>query len=171
MNADLVRDWHPLDCSTAPDYVPPAWDGPHVGKRLVEGLRTLRQMPRSNGPQQFGNAWPEYTFDWADHLAQLEAEETQRRQDAHVRNWTKVLPTSIEIARMEIAAIWPGRYLREFPQLITAVQCAAVARARHRDLHWVANNLNLPDRLVRRWNREGLDMIAAGLRRDTVIIF
>ena len=38
-------------------------------------------------------------------------------------------------------------------------------------LHWVAGNLRLPGRLCRRWNRDGLDMIAAGLRRDVVAVF
>jgi hypothetical protein len=33
----LDTTWHPLDGSKAPDYVPPSWDGPHVGERLVRG--------------------------------------------------------------------------------------------------------------------------------------
>jgi hypothetical protein len=40
--------------------VPPQWDGPHVGKRLVEALRTLRNVSVRNGPREFGNAWPDY---------------------------------------------------------------------------------------------------------------
>jgi len=40
--------------------VPPQWDGPHVGKRLVEALRTLRHVSVRNGPREFGNAWPDY---------------------------------------------------------------------------------------------------------------
>jgi hypothetical protein len=73
--------------------------------------------------------------------------------------------------RMEQAIGWPARYLHDFPQLLSVVQCATLARARDRDLHWVAKKLNLPGRLVRRWNREGLDTIATGLRRDAVTIF
>ncbi len=44
---DAVLDdiWHPLDGGPAPEYVPERWNGPHVGKRLVEGLRTLMLMP------------------------------------------------------------------------------------------------------------------------------
>jgi hypothetical protein len=41
VNSILLTDWHPLDHRPAPDYVPERWDGPHVGKRLAEGLRTL----------------------------------------------------------------------------------------------------------------------------------
>ena len=58
---DAVLDdtWHPLDGVTAPEYVPPTWDGVHAGKRLVDALRTLMLMPRVRGQQAFGNGWPE----------------------------------------------------------------------------------------------------------------
>jgi len=51
------------------------------------------------------------------------------------------------------------------------VQLAALARARHRDLRWVASRLRLPGRLVRKWNTQGLDAIALGLIRDRVPVF
>jgi hypothetical protein len=62
-------------------------------------------------------------------------------------------------------------YLGAYPQLIRAVQVAALFSARHRDMEQAAKRLRLPGRIVRRWNREGLDTIAAGLRRDTVAVF
>jgi hypothetical protein len=71
-DALLDDGWHPLDSVPPPDYVPSSRDGPHVGKRLVGGLRTLMLMPRVRGPQAFGNGWPEYAHDWADLLAQQE---------------------------------------------------------------------------------------------------
>ena len=40
-DALLDDGWHPLDSVPAPDYVPPSRDGPHVGKRLVDGLRNV----------------------------------------------------------------------------------------------------------------------------------
>jgi hypothetical protein len=58
VNSILLTDWHPLDHRPAPDYGPACWDGPHVGKRLADGLRTLMLMPRVRGPQAFGNDWP-----------------------------------------------------------------------------------------------------------------
>jgi hypothetical protein len=36
---------------------------------------------------------------------------------------------------------------------------------------WGAHRLRIPKRLARRWNNEGLDTIAAGLRRDDVTVF
>jgi hypothetical protein len=47
---DLLREWHPLDHTSAPEYIPPQWDSPHVGKRLAEALRTLRHMPVNGYP-------------------------------------------------------------------------------------------------------------------------
>jgi hypothetical protein len=77
-DTEVLETWHPLDGVPAPEYVPPTWDAPHVGRRLVDGLRTLMLMPRVRGPQAFGNAWPEYAHDWADLLAQQEADAEQK---------------------------------------------------------------------------------------------
>jgi hypothetical protein len=68
----LDTTWHPLDGIPAPEYVPPTWDGPHAGKRLVDGLRTLTLMPMPRGPRASGSHWPAYAHDWADILAQQE---------------------------------------------------------------------------------------------------
>ncbi len=165
-------EWHPLTNGGAPpDYVPPTWDGPHVGKRLVEALRTLRLLPTSNGPRVFGNAWPAYFHGWEDLLAQQEMERDLREQLERARNRTRLLPSSIEIAHMETAIGWPGRYLLDCPQLIRVVQVATFSRARFRHTDWAAERLELPGRLVRRWHRDGLDLIAAGLRREGARIF
>jgi hypothetical protein len=138
---------------------------------LVEALRTLRLLPTSNGPRVFGNTWPTWTYTWEDQLAQQEMEKDEREQIARVQNRTKLRPSSVEIAHMEAAIGWPGRYLVELPQLIRIVQVVTLGRSRFRDMDWSARRLNLPGRLVRRWHREGVDLIAAGLRRDAVRIF
>jgi hypothetical protein len=39
------ESWHPLDGVPPPEYVPPAWDGPHVGLRLCDAFKTLAAMP------------------------------------------------------------------------------------------------------------------------------
>jgi hypothetical protein len=51
------------------------------------------------------------------------------------------------------------------------VQAVAAVRMRHGHIERAARRLRLPGRLARRWNREGLDLIAAGLRRDRVEVF
>ena len=72
---------------------------------------------------------------------------------------------------MEQAICWPARYLRQFPQIVSAVQAVAAGRARDRDMEQAARRLRLPGRVVRRWNSEGLDLIARGLVGDRVRIF
>jgi hypothetical protein len=72
---------------------------------------------------------------------------------------------------MEQAICWPARYLRQFPQIVSAVQAVAAGRARDRDMEQAARRLRLPGCLVRRWNVEGLDLIARGLVGDRVRIF
>jgi hypothetical protein len=72
---------------------------------------------------------------------------------------------------METAIVWPARYLAHVPQLLRTVQVVALSRARDRDIAHAARKLGLPGRLARRWNGEGLSLIAAGLRRDAVAVF
>ena len=72
---------------------------------------------------------------------------------------------------METAIIWPARCLGHVPQLLGTVQAVGIARSRDRDIAHAARKLGLPGRLARRWNRGGLDLIAAGLRRDAVAVF
>jgi hypothetical protein len=167
---DAVLDdtWHPC---RAPEYVPERWDGPHVGRRLVDGLRTLAIMPMPRGPRGSGSHWPGYAHDWADLLAQQEADQEQKQLDQREANRTRLRPSSVEIMRMEQAIVLPARYLREFPQLLRTVQAVALARARDRDMGYAARRLRRPRELVRRRNAEGLDLIAHGLVGDRVRIF
>jgi hypothetical protein len=79
--------------------------------------------------------------------------------------------SSVEIAHMEQAICWPARYLRLLPHLVRPVQAVAVSRSRDCDLENAARRLRLPGHLVRRWNAEGLALIARGLLVDRVRIF
>jgi hypothetical protein len=162
--------WHPLSGQQAPQYVPPSWIGPHVGLRLVEALRVLRRVPMNGHPREFGNSWPQYAIKFSER-SQYEDDEEWKRDQASERNQIRPRPSSVEISRMELAIGWPIQYLRDLPQLLSAVQSAAFVRARHQPLERAARYLKLPGRVVRRWNREGLDLIAAGLRRDAVAVF
>jgi hypothetical protein len=162
--------WHPLSGHEAPQYIPDVWYGFHVGLRLVEALRTLQQMPMNGHPQAFGNSWPAYAIEFSERSG-YEDDEAWKKDQAAERNRIRPRPSSIEISRMELAIGWPIQYLRDLPQLLSAVQSAAFVRVRHQPLERAAKYLKLPGRVVRRWNREGLDLIAAGLRRDAVPIF
>jgi hypothetical protein len=85
---ELLREWHPLDHTPAPEFIPPMFDGPHV------------------------------------------------------------------------VSVSPKRCAR----------FVALSRARGHDA-CTARMLGLPGRLVRCWDSEGLDLIAAGLRCDAVAVF
>jgi hypothetical protein len=171
LSPDEVIEWHPLSGKPAPEYIPPRWDGPHVGKRLAEAMRTLRHMPINGVPAGFVASWPEYSVEWEDRLAQAGSDQEQQRQEAAVRNWTKTIPSSLEISRMEISISWPARYLSELPQLLRTVGAVAGAKSRGQNIAAAERKLRLPGRIARKWNNEGLDMIAAGLQRDAVRIF
>jgi hypothetical protein len=169
--AELIRDWNPLDGVPMPEFVPDEWDGPHAGKRLADALRTLSRLTVAGRVAGFGSAWPAYRYEWRDEVAQAGSDEEQQQQEAAAKNWTKIVPTSEEIGRMEIAIAWPARYLDEIPQLLRVVGAVAHARARYLDIGQAARRLHIPQRLVRRWYSEGTDMIAAGLIRDNIAVF
>ena len=176
MDAELLvrvdDSWNPLEHrAPPPEYVPPSWTSTHVGARLAQAFATLQIATVARRPAGYGNAWPAHSYDWADLLAQRQRTEAELAQDAAARNWTKVIPGAEELARMEVAIGWPARYVGEFPQLVRVVQGVALARSRHLSMRRVAHRLGVPGRIVRRWNGEGLALIAAGLRHDRVAIF
>jgi hypothetical protein len=167
----IVDDaWHPLSGQPAPQYIPPFWIGVHVGTRLIEGLRVLRKLPVNGIPVGFFNSWPRFAPTFADRV-QYEDDLQWKTDQAALGNRIRPRPSSIEIARMETVISWPGSYLRDLPQCLTVVQCVALMRSRYHDVAHAAKRLQLPGRIARRWNREGLDEIARGLRRDGVPVF
>jgi hypothetical protein len=128
-DTEILREWHPLDNRPAPEYIPPQWDGPHVGKRLAEALRTLQHLPVNGYPAGFTNSWPAIVHEYADRAA-YEDDPIWKAERAAESNWTRRRASSIEIARMETTIVWPARYLGQLPQLLRAVQAVAFARSR-----------------------------------------
>src|SRR5262245_42696837 len=107
----ILEDWHPLATTPTPEYVPTRWNGPHVGKRLIEAFHTLTRLPVANGPRFHSGFWPEWTREWTDELARLEADAVQLEAEARAQNRVRVLPSAAEISRMEAAIGWPATYL------------------------------------------------------------
>jgi hypothetical protein len=56
-------------------------------------------MPRVSGPQTFGGHWPGYAHDWADLLAQQEADAEQRQRDQREANRTRVRAAALDPKR------------------------------------------------------------------------
>lgn len=163
--------WHPLDGVPPPEYIPPNWDGPHVGKRLIEAFGTLSRIRVARGPREYGTAWPPYEYDRADWNAQAQAEPAAQAAMQAARNRARLLPSAEEITRMETTIGWPAHYLWQRPVIMRIVQVVALLRSREREMDQIARRLKRSPVAVRRVNRIGLDLIAAGLRLDCVPVF
>lgn len=158
--------WNPLEGGDASDYVPDEWVGYHVGRRLMECFQTLQMLPmRSVGG--YGAAWPEYEREFADVIGQGE---DARAIEASARNRARLMPSREQITRMEIAIIWPARYVPD-ERVRKTVQRVAMLRSRELNLEQISRRLKRPAKGIRNENRKGLDQIAAGLRRDAIAVF
>jgi hypothetical protein len=162
--------WHPLDGVPAPEYIPAQWDGPHVGRRLIEGFRTLARVPVEPGPGMPATAWPIYRQEFSDYYAALIGEErAEHATVAAERNRVRLPANAEEIARMETVIGWASRYLDA--RRARLVQFVAWRRACEWDMERIARKLRRHPAYVRRVNRLGLDLVAAGLRRDATTVF
>jgi hypothetical protein len=162
-------DWHPLDGTPAPEYVPEHWTGPHVGLRLVQAFKTLANMPDPGSGSSHG-FWPVYFYEWDDLLAQEERDAQSKTDAASALNRAKIKPSAQDVSRMEQAISWPGRYCLSVP-CARIVQRVAFYRSRDVDMHQLARRMKQEAKSLRKRNRVGLDIIAAGLRRDKVRVF
>lgn len=166
-----ITTWSPLDGVPAPEYIPASWDGPHVGKRIIEGLRILARLPMARAVAQFFNSWPGFEIEYSER-AQYADDPVWKAERAAERNYARDLPSSHEIAHMERTISWPAHYLADVPQLLITVSVVALMRSRDLDIDFAARRrLHLPPWVVRRWNRDGLEFIAHGLVLDAAPIF
>jgi hypothetical protein len=162
-------EWHPLDGTTAPEHIPDQWNGPHCGLRLVDAFKTLANLPNSTSIGASG-FWPSYLYEWEDLLAQRTADETAQEDDANARNRARTRPSAQQISHMELAISWAGRYVLDV-DIARTVQRVALARSRDLDMRHLAWKLKQNQDHLRHQNETGLDMIAAGLRRDEARVF
>jgi hypothetical protein len=153
------------------DYLPTAWNGPHVGLRLVEAFATLAQIPLQFGPRHYQSPWPLYAYEFEDLVAQRQAAEEDLQKAANAVNRVRLVPSAEQLGRMEIALIWPARYLRGRPLVMRVVGRMALLRARDLDIDAIAKRMRRSAHRLRIVNRIGLDAIASGLRLDRVAIF
>jgi hypothetical protein len=168
---EVLDNWSPLDGVPPPEFVPPQWNGPHVGRRLADAWLILARMPwRSPYPRAFGQTWPQYKLEWFDLLAIVgggELESVQREQ-----NRTRILPSARQISEMEQAISWPMNYLREASHVLIVNTCARVdsfngdlaAELKRRRYHADADEW-------RRAHWKHCDRIADALIADRVVVF
>ncbi|UGY12500.1 hypothetical protein HAP48_0028185 [Bradyrhizobium septentrionale] len=148
------------------DEVPPRWNGPHVGRRLCDAMRTLAMLPMGGGGSA---AWPAYCYEWDDLLAQQAQGELERTQA--LQNRIRLLPSSREVQRMEAAICWPAEYLAPLAHLLRAVNAVALAHSLDRDSGWIAAKRGGYADTWRERHDQGCDIIARGLRSCRVSVF
>jgi hypothetical protein len=150
------------------DELPARWDGPHVGRRLMEAMQTLRLLPMGGGVG-YRPTWPAYAYEFEDLLAQHEQGELERTQA--IQNRTRMVPSSRAIRAMETALVWPAAYLAKTQRLARATNCVALAHALDRDAGWVAAKKGGFADTWRRRHDEGCEIIAFRLRAGRVALF
>jgi hypothetical protein len=140
-------------------------------------------------PVEFRTRWPGYSLDWNTFMGRMSADVTAMAvegkldQDfvASYQDWTEDRnryrdpPSAQQISCMERALLWPGRYLRNRPELARAFNIAGLAQARGvsvRDV--VRRGKHARVRSPSEWNRLALDAaheIAVGLRVTKIAVF
>lgn len=167
------EQWHPLDGGPAPEYIPEQWDGVHVSVRLVEGFKTLSCLPEKDRHKQSASGfWPETWAEWGDELAQVTSDTAQREIDAKIRNKVRSRPSSQDVGRMEIVLMWPAKFIaHQSVSMARVVQGVAFMRAKDYEMEKIARKFRMGPKHVRRINREGLDLIACGLRKHSEPVF
>jgi hypothetical protein len=150
------------------DDAPSMWSGPHVGRRLTEAMRTLRLLPVPT-IAGFRPAWPAYSYEWDDLVAQEQQGELERTQQ--LQNRTKLLPSLVEITRMEIVIVWPAEFLARSLHIVVAVNAVALAHALDRDSGWVAARRGGYADTWRQRHDQGCEIIAGRLREELVPVF
>jgi hypothetical protein len=149
------------------DETPSRWNGPHVGLRLCEAMRTLALLPMGGGSGT--SAWPPYAYTFEDLLAQQAQGELERTQQ--MQNRIRLLPSSREVQRMEAAICWPAEYLAPLAHLLRAVNAVALAHSLERDAGWIAAKRGGYADTWRERHDQGCDIIARGLRSGRVPVF
>jgi len=154
----------PLDCDR-----PTIWIGPHVGRRISEGMQTLRLLPMGNAGGS-NTAWPPYTYEFDDLVAQKEQGELEKTQ--RMQNRTRVSPSVREITQAVMSCYWPMQYLfLTYPHLCEAVNAVAMAHSLGRDADWVTRKRGGYGDTWRSRHDKGCDLIADYLNRDRVLVF
>lgn len=160
--------FNPLEDGTMDDVAPAIWNGPHVGRRIAEAMRTLRALPGGGGGSS-GNGWPPYEYTFEDLLAQQEQGELEKTQK--MQNRTRLSPSFNEVTRMEAAIWWPARYLIDEPYLLVAVNAVALAHSLEQDAGWVTTKRGGYADTWRADHDRGCDLIAEGLILERAPVF
>ena len=162
----------PADPSGEPDAErPPLWTAEHVGHRLVDAMRTLDRLPKVKGPKPAGNHWVRHRIEWADHLAQAELPEAERRERQARHNDLALRPSGTDIDRMEAALDWL-RELREIDAGLALVTSLwALRTARRRSVRSLCREKGWAPATLYKLRGRALDHLAAALNGRGAPVF
>lgn len=111
-------------------YEPPAtWTPDHVMMRMIWAFDTLRRMRIRTGPGGYGSGWPSYVHEYADLVAQEEAETADARRRKYERRDVYLPPSQLDVSMMEEAFGWPLAHLTWTPGFDTRNPVEIVAWA------------------------------------------
>ena len=145
----------------ADDPIPASWTPEHVSKRIVEAFETLSRQPPLRGPRMPGDNWPEVLVEWEDQLAQVESDAAEKRTRA--RNRVKVLPSAIDLRRMETVLEWLSDLYKVDPGLCRVVQRWAKLRSARKSIKEDCRRTGLSFQVFYRQRDKGVAIIVAGL--------
>lgn len=95
---------------------PKKWTGKYIGTRLADAHATLRRLPMSTRPKEFGAIWPEYVHA-AGELALQAGSGTLMLGRNRIIGGT----SAADLARMHEALAWPMQFLSSNPVHARAV--------------------------------------------------
>ncbi len=143
---------------------PPTWTPEHVGRRLVEAMRTLDRLPRPKGPRAPGNHWPKHRLEWEDQLAQAELPEPERRERAGSRLSELALrPDGAAIDRMDRALEWLRLLRAVDPELALVATLWAHRLAKGRSLRALCRERGWTPQTFHNRKNRALKLVAAAL--------
>jgi hypothetical protein len=151
--------------------MPPHWEPEYVGRKLVAAFVTLDRMPRVRGPRQPGGHWPDHSLEWADHLAQAELDQSEKRARQQEQNRTIVRPTAGDIAGMEAAFDWLRELRRHDPGMALVTSLWALCSARNRSIRKLCLARQWAPYMFYRKRAKGLAYLADWLKVRAVPVF
>jgi hypothetical protein len=152
------------------EMLPSQWTGPHVARRLRDGITTLEDT-QPDDRWGLRGSWPPYTHEWEDLLAQMELSD-EERATALETSRRCISSTQREIEHAIMVTYWPAKYLAaKHRELCAAVNAVAHAYASGRDAGAVAKKRGGCADTWRQRHDRGCEIIAAGLIKDRVKVF
>lgn len=151
--------------------LPATWTADHVGRRLIDAMRTLDRLPRVKGPRGSGNHWVPTRLEWADRLAQAELPEAERRERDMRQNSLASRPSGAEIDRMDRALEWLRDLRAKDPALALVTSLWALRAARGRSVRALCRERGWAPATLYKLRGRALDHLAALLTARGTPVF